>query len=66
VNTLQAVPADGTLSANDLGRLSIRTAQPLFIDAYWANHATGGFILIDEASNATVAAGTFIVEAKDA
>lgn len=66
VNTLQAVPADGTLAANDLGRLSIRTAQPLFIDPYWANHATGGFILIDEASNATVAAGTFIVEAKDA
>jgi sulfate adenylyltransferase subunit 1 len=57
INTLQRIPTE-TLNVNDIGELVIRTVQPLVIDAYSDNHATGSFILIDDATNATVAAGT--------
>ena len=56
VDTLHREPA-GTLGLNDIGRVEITTGQPLFIDSYRMNMATGGFILIDAQSNATVAAG---------
>ncbi len=42
---------------NDIGRVSLRVTQPLFHDAYSRNRQTGGFILIDETTNNTVAAG---------
>ena len=45
---------------NDIGRVRLRTTQPLFADDYRRNRATGGFILIDEATNATVGAGMII------
>ncbi len=63
VQTLTANPAT-TLNTNDIGELQIRTAKPIMIDAYSVNHATGGVILIDEATNATVAAGTVLKEAE--
>ncbi|MBL8510876.1 MAG: GTP-binding protein [Betaproteobacteria bacterium] len=63
INTLQADAAVTTLNANDIGQVQIRLAQPLMLDPYWVNHATGSFILIDEATNATVAAGTVQAEA---
>ena len=56
VDTLHRQPA-GTLALNDIGRVEITTGQPLFLDSYRMNMATGGFILIDAQSNATVAAG---------
>ncbi len=56
VNTLDRQPAD-TLALNDIGRVSIKTAQPLVFEAYRSNRAAGSFIVIDEASNKTVAAG---------
>ena len=56
VNTLDRQPAD-TLALNDIGRVSIKTAQPLVFEAYRSNRAAGSFIVIDEASNNTVAAG---------
>ena len=37
--------------------IQLRATQPLFIDPYLENRATGAFILVDEASNKTVAAG---------
>ena len=40
------------LGLNDIGRVRLRTTQPLFVDDYRRNRATGGFILIDEATNA--------------
>ena len=61
VQTLTANPAT-TLNTNDIGELLIRTVQPIMIDAYSVNHATGGLILIDEATNATVAAGTVLAD----
>jgi sulfate adenylyltransferase subunit 1 (EFTu-like GTPase family) len=49
-----------TLAKNDIGELIIRTAQPLVADAFENSRATGRFILIDDATNATVAAGTIL------
>jgi bifunctional enzyme CysN/CysC len=57
VNTLHRDEAADRLVLNDIGRLSLRTTQPLFHDPYGRNRQTGGLILIDEATNATVGAG---------
>lgn len=48
------------LGLNDIGKISLKTAQPIFADTYAANPANGAFILIDEFSNATVAVGFVI------
>ena len=50
-------PGAGELGLNDIGRVRLRTTQPLFVDDYARNRVTGRFILIDEATNATVGAG---------
>ncbi|GLY84934.1 hypothetical protein Airi02_028630 [Actinoallomurus iriomotensis] len=57
VNTLHRHEDAERLELNEIGRVTLRVTQPLFADAYGRNRATGGFILIDEATNATVAAG---------
>ena len=51
--------ADG-LSLNEIGRVRLRTTQPLFIDEYRRNRTTGSFLLIDEATGTTVAAGMLL------
>ncbi len=56
---LAKVPADG-LAMNDLGRVTLRLAQPIVADRYADARATGAFIVIDEASNDTVAAGMIL------
>jgi bifunctional enzyme CysN/CysC len=56
VNTLAHEPA-GELGLNEIGRVRLRVGSPLMADPYASNRATGSFILIDEASNDTVAAG---------
>ena len=50
-------PSPDTLRMNDIGRAELRLAQHVFADRYADNRATGSFILIDEASHNTVAAG---------
>jgi bifunctional enzyme CysN/CysC len=57
VNTLHRDEAAGQLGLNDVGRVQLRTMQPLMVDPYQRNRATGGFILVDEATNTTVGAG---------
>jgi sulfate adenylyltransferase subunit 1 (EFTu-like GTPase family) len=57
IATLENIGSASTLSLNDIGRILFKTAQPLIYDAYKKNRLTGTFILIDEATNATVAAG---------
>jgi sulfate adenylyltransferase subunit 1 len=57
VSTQQAQAAPATLAMNDIGRLTLALAQPVFVDRYRDNAATGSFILIDETTNGTVAAG---------
>ena len=49
-----------SLGPNGLGRVRIRTTTPLFYDTYADNRTTGSFILVDEATNATVAAGMLL------
>ncbi len=56
VNSLAEAPAD-RLELNEIGRVAVEAARPLFFDAYAANRATGSFILIDPIGNGTVAAG---------
>ena len=56
VDTLQRVPA-GTLKLNEIGLVELEAVQPLAVDRYRENRVTGSFVLIDPASNATVAAG---------
>jgi bifunctional enzyme CysN/CysC len=48
------------LTTNQLGRIRLRSTTPLAYDPYRRNRATGGFVLIDEATNATVAAGMLL------
>jgi sulfate adenylyltransferase subunit 1 len=59
VNTLEQVPATG-LAMNDIGRVSLRLAQPIFADPYAESRATGAFVLVDEATNDTVGAGMIL------
>ena len=45
------------LTLNEIGRVSLRATAPLFADDYRRNRVTGSFVLIDEATNQTAAAG---------
>jgi sulfate adenylyltransferase subunit 1 len=60
ITTLHRMEDDKTIGLNDIGRISIRTTSPLFVDDYRKNRHTGSIILIDEATNETVAAGMII------
>ncbi len=57
VETLALDTDDAPLRLNDIGRIRLRTTEPLAFDPYRTNRETGAFILIDESSNDTVAAG---------
>jgi sulfate adenylyltransferase subunit 1 len=57
IETLEDRAAPERLELNDLGVVRLRLAEPLAVDRYGRNRATGAFILIDEATNETVAAG---------
>jgi bifunctional enzyme CysN/CysC/sulfate adenylyltransferase subunit 1 len=56
-DTLEPVADPAELGMNDIGQVAIRTAKPLVFDGYAANRLTGSFILIEQGTNATVAAG---------
>ncbi|MBT6872461.1 MAG: sulfate adenylyltransferase, partial [Actinobacteria bacterium] len=60
VNTLHRDEAATSLGLNEIGRVSLRCTQPLFFDEYRRNRSTGSFVLIDETTNATVAAGMIL------
>lgn len=57
VNSLHREPDAESLSLNEIGRVQVRTHDPLFFDPYRRNRVTGSFLLVDEQSGATVAAG---------
>ena len=57
VNALHRDSRASELELNDIGRVHLRTTAPLFYDEYRDNKATGSFVLVDEQTNATVAAG---------
>jgi bifunctional enzyme CysN/CysC len=60
VNTLHRDEEAPSLGLNEIGRVSLRVTQPLFVDDYGRNRMTGGFILVDESTNSTVGAGMVI------
>ena len=60
INTLQLVDGLSELHMNDIARIGVRVQQPLVVDSYAANRATGSFIVIDEVTNNTVAAGMIV------
>lgn len=60
INTLHKIEDDLVFSHNDIGRISIRTSAPLIADSYRRNRITGSFVLIDEQTNETVAAGMIL------
>ena len=64
VDTLHREEAE-RFELNDIGRVEITTADPIFIDSYKINRQTGGFILIDPDTNKTVAAGMIRGVAQD-
>ena len=56
-DTLEPEPAPAALAVNDIGIVRIKTARPIVFDSYTTNRLTGSFILIEQGTNATVAAG---------
>lgn len=60
INTLHRNESEKTIGLNDIGRISIRTTEPLFYDSYRRNRITGSLTIIDEGTNETVAAGMII------
>lgn len=57
INTLHRDLDAQELALNDIGRVQLRTTQPMMCDPYAVNRTTGSFILVDEATGATVGAG---------
>ncbi len=57
INSLSRDEESRSIGLNEIARITMRTTQPLFADAYTRNRTTGSFILVDEATNVTVAAG---------
>ncbi len=60
INTLHRNEGDKNLFMNDIARVQLRTTRPLLADSYRKNRITGSLILVDEATNETVAAGMII------
>ncbi len=60
VNTSHRDRSATSLRLNEVGRVNVRTTLPLFYDEYRRNKTTGSFILIDEATNSTAAAGIIL------
>ncbi|NUT55824.1 MAG: sulfate adenylyltransferase [Thermoleophilia bacterium] len=60
IHSLEDVPGPERLELNDIAKVRLRLSEPLAVDPYAENRATGAFILIDEATNDTVAAGMIL------
>jgi bifunctional enzyme CysN/CysC len=60
INTGEHDTSATSLALNGLGRITLRTTTPLIYDPYSQNRTTGSFILVDETTNATVAAGMLL------
>jgi sulfate adenylyltransferase subunit 1 len=60
INTLHRNEEDLEIKMNDIARVKLRLSKPIFMDSYSKNRITGSIILIDEATNNTVASGMII------
>jgi sulfate adenylyltransferase large subunit len=66
ISTLEKSQENLEFSLNDIGCIRLRTSAPIFFDSYAENRTTGSFILVDDQTNNTVAAGMIIKRIKDA
>ena len=57
IETMEEIKDVKEFRLNDIGKVNIKTAKPVFADTFSENHNNGAFILIDEFSNNTVAVG---------
>ena len=60
INSYSRIEDDPEFKMNEIGRVVIKTTRPLMIDEYRDNRVTGSFVLIDDATNETVAAGMIL------
>ena len=60
INTYRREEDDKNLNMNDIARVKIRTTRPLMVDEYRDNRVTGSFVLIDDTTYETVAAGMIL------
>jgi sulfate adenylyltransferase subunit 1 len=60
ISTLEKITDNKEVGLNDIARITIKTASPLFFDSYQKNRSTGSLIMIDEFTNETVGAGMII------
>jgi sulfate adenylyltransferase subunit 1 len=60
INTYNREEEDKQLNMNDISRVKVRTTRPLMIDEYRDNRVTGSFVLIDDTTHETVAAGMIL------
>jgi sulfate adenylyltransferase subunit 1 len=60
INSYNRNEEDKDLQMNDIARVKVRTTRPLMIDEYRDNRLTGSFVLIDDATHETVAAGMIL------
>ncbi|MDZ4286769.1 MAG: sulfate adenylyltransferase, partial [Prosthecobacter sp.] len=60
ISTLEKTQESEEFALNDIGCIRIRCAAPIFYDPYTKNRTTGSFVLVDEQTNNTVAAGMII------
>ena len=60
INTYRREEEDKNLNMNDIARVKIRTTRPLMVDEYRDNRVTGSFVLIDDTTHETVAAGMIL------
>lgn len=58
IHSFDKIDSDGVLKLNDICNVLIKTAETISYDSYLDNRSTGSFILINENTNNTVAAGT--------
>jgi sulfate adenylyltransferase subunit 1 (EFTu-like GTPase family) len=64
IHTLEDRPSPERLELNDIAKVRLRLSEPLAVDPYAENRATGAFILVGEATNDTVAAGMVLSAAR--
>ena len=57
IQTYEPEPQPTKLAMNDIGEVRLRTAKPLVFDGYTTNRLTGSIVLVEQSTNATVAAG---------
>ena len=60
INTLHRIEDDKDVKMNDIVKVQLRSTKPLLTDSYSRNRITGSIILVDEATNETVAAGMIV------